>query len=475
MAELAATLFRLPYRALFTVEGTSPVARSLIKPKPEPEPEPEPASRSSAGYVLGLLFVGNLLNFYDRALPSVVLEPIKDEFGLDDTHVGILASAFVLVAALAGVPLGRLADRVPRAAVAGWGLFVWSAFTAVGGLPTTFWAFFASRVGVGVGESSYAPATGSLLSDLYPSERRSRAHSLFMLGFPIGTLLAFLTAGGLAVAFDSWRAPFLIAAVPGFVVALLVLRIREPERGACDPAGAGGSGAGGQRGSSLRALLKVRSMYGMLLAFAGYNFAAYAIGTFLTPVLQRYYGLSLVGAGLVGGIVVGVTGLVGLLAGGRLLDRAARRSPEARVRVSAFCLVGAAVFSFAGLAAGRGALWQLVVFLSLGYLLGIVYLAAAVPVVSDVIRPEQRTGALGLLFAVGYLLGGAGGPVLVGVLSDALAAGAQSASGASAHGLRTAMLITVPLAFAVAAASMLLASRFVRHDREAMLSPATTS
>lgn len=426
--------------------------------------------------MLGLLFAGNLLNFYDRALPSVVLEPIKDEFSLDDTRVGLLASAFVLVAALAGIPLGRLADRVARTAVAGWGLFVWSAFTAAGGLLTTFWGFFASRVGVGVGESSYAPATGALLSDLYPSERRSRAHSLVMLGFPIGTLLAFLTAGGLAEAFDSWRAPFLVAAVPGVVVAFLVLRIREPERGAAEPeCPAAPAPLVEDRRTSLLSLMRVRSMYGMLLAFAGYNFAAYAIGTFLTPVLQRYYGLSLVAAGAVGGVVVGVTGLIGLLAGGRVLDRAARRSPEARVQVAAVSLAAAAVFSFAGLAAGRAALWQLVVFLSLGYMLGIVYLAAAVPVVSDVIRPEQRSGALGLLFAVGYLLGGAGGPVCVGVLSDALAADSASATEGSARGLHGAMLTTVPLAFTVAAIGMFLAARSVRGDRDSMLSREATA
>lgn len=224
-----------------------------------------PRSRSSAGWVLGLLFAGNLLDFYDRALPSVVLEPIKEEFGLDDTQVGVLASAFVLVAAVAGVPLGRLADRIPRTTVAGWGLVVWSAFTAAGGVLTSFWGFFASRVGVGIGESSYAPATGSLISDLYPSERRSRANSLFQLGFPIGTLLAFLTAGALAVAFDSWRAPFLIAAVPGVVVAVLILRVRvrvrEPERGATDPPGVGSPATPGGRRRSLLSVLRVRSMW----------------------------------------------------------------------------------------------------------------------------------------------------------------------------------------------------------------------
>ncbi|MGX6607332.1 spinster family MFS transporter [Micromonosporaceae bacterium Da 78-11] len=428
-------------------------------------------SPSSARYVLVLLFAGNLLNFYDRALPAVVLEPIKNEFGLDDTQVGVLASAFVLVAAFAGVPLGRLADRVPRKNVAGWGLLVWSMFTAAGGVLTNFWAFLGSRVGVGVGEASYAPATGSLLSDLYPSERRSRANALFMLGFPIGTLLAYLTAGRLTIAFDSWRAAFLAAAVPGVLVGALVLGIREPRRGAADP----GTVAAPARSNTIRALFRVRSMYGLIIAFAGYNFAAYAIGTFLTPVLQRFYGLDLVDAGAVGGIVVGVTGLIGLLVGGRVLDRAATRSLPSRVRVAAYCLAGAAVFSLAGLSATRGSLVQLVLFLSIGYLLGIIYLAAAVPVVSDVIRPEQRSGAIGVMYAIGYLLGGAGGPIVVGVVSDALTSGAGATSAAAAHGLQTAMLIAVPLAFAVAAVGMMLASRYVESDRANMVAGEVTA
>ncbi|WCN83955.1 spinster family MFS transporter [Micromonospora sp. LH3U1] len=428
-------------------------------------PVEAPRSHSKAGYVLALLFIGNLLNFYDRALPAVVLEPIKEEYGLDDTQVGILASAFVLVAAVAGVPLGRLADRIPRTMVAGWGLIVWSAFTAAGGVLTSFWSFLASRVGVGVGEASYGPATGSLISDLYPSERRSRANSLFMLGFPIGTLLAFLTAGALAVTFDSWRAPFLIAAVPGFIVAVLVLRIREPRRGAADDM----TVAAAPQRSSLRSLLRVRSMYGLIIGFAGYNFAAYAIGTFLTPVLQRYYGLDLVDAGVIGGVVIGITGLIGLLIGGRLLDRAARRSLGARVRTAAYSLAAAAVFALVGFAANRDRLWQLVLFLSLAYLLGIIYLAAAVPIVSDVIGPQQRAGAIGLMFAVGYLLGGAGGPIVVGILSDALAAQSADTTAATAQGLQTAMMIGVPVAFAVAAIGMLAASRSVKTDHEAML------
>ncbi|MDQ2795621.1 MAG: MFS transporter, partial [Actinomycetota bacterium] len=196
-----------------------------------------------------------------------------------------------------------------------------------------------------------------------------------------------------------------------------------------------------------------------------------AIGTFTTPVLQRYYGLSLVSAASVSGVIIGVMGLLGLVIGGRLCDRAAQRSASARVRFAALCLLVAAPLAYLGLAAGQAALWQLVAFLSLAYLSSIVYLAASTPAVADVVRPEQRSAAMGVLFAVGYLLGGAGGPIAVGLLSDALAKSSTglSADAASAHGLQAAMMILVPIAFLVAAAGMWFAARSVTQDREAML------
>jgi len=436
-------------------------------------------SHTNAKWILTLLFVGNLLNFYDRQLPSIVLEQIKAEFLLDDAQVGLLASAFVLVGAVAGIPLGMLADRFARKWVAGIGLFVWSAFTAAGGLLTTFWGFFASRVGVGIGEASYAPATGSLIADLYPSERRSRANALFSLGFPLGLLLAFFTVGSIAEAFGSWRAPFLLAAVPGVIVAVLLVLIREPRRGESDRAAraAAGNGASPAKESavsrrSLAGVFRVRSIYGIMLAFAGYNFAAYAVGTFLVPVLQRYYGLDLVPAALLSGVIIGVTGLVGLLIGGRVLDRASKRSSSRRVIFSAVSLVLAAVLSLIGLAAGQGALWQLVVFLGLGYLFGIIYLAAYIPAVTDVVAPKVRSTALGVVYAVALLLGGAGGPIVTGVVSDAINASSSStlsADAAAAQGLQAAMMIVVPIGFAIAALGMFIAARSTNADRARML------
>jgi MFS family permease len=434
----------------------------------------KPAVRlpSSARYILVLLFIANLLNFYDRALPATLLEPIKKAFGLDDTQVGILASAFVVVAAIAGIPLGRLADRIARKSVIGWGLLLWSVFTALGGILTSFWGFFATRVGVGVGEASFDPATGSLVSDLYPTERRARATALYTLGFPIGTFLAYVTAGSIAVAFNSWRAPFLMAAIPGIIIAVLVLRLREPNRGAAEPTA---TAASTEAKLSFGKLLRIPSLYGLIVAFAGYNFAAYAIGTFLTPVLQRYYGLDLVTAGLISGVVIGITGLVGLIIGGRLLDRAARRSSSARVLVAALCLIVAAPLALIAFAAGQSVLWQLVLFLSLSYLLGTIYLASAIPAVSDVVGPRQRSTALGIIFAFGYLLGGAGGPIAIGVLSDSLTRSDSglSAAAASAHGLQGSMMILVPIGFLVAGIGMLITSRTVTKDHAVLLSEET--
>jgi len=433
--------------------------------------KPAVKSPSSARYILVLLFIANLLNFYDRALPATLLEPIKKAFGLDDTQVGILASAFVIVAALAGIPLGRLADRIARKSVIGWGLLLWSIFTALGGILTSFWGFFATRVGVGVGEASFDPATGSLVSDLYPTERRARATALYTLGFPIGTFLAYITAGSIAVAFDSWRAPFLIAAIPGVVIAILVLRLREPKRGASEATAPTAVPAKFSFGK----LLRIPSLYGLIIAFAGYNFAAYAIGTFLTPVLQRYYGLGLVTAGLISGVVIGITGLVGLIIGGRLLDRAARRSSATRVLVAALCLIVAAPLALIAFAAGQSVLWQLVLFLSLSYLLGTIYLASAIPAVADVVGPKQRSTALGIIFALGYLLGGAGGPIAIGILSDSLTRSASglSAAAASAHGLQGSMMILVPIGFLIAGIGMLITTRTVKKDHAAMLAEET--
>ena len=132
-------------------------------------------------YILILLFLINLMNFFDRTIPAVVLEPIRKEFSLDDTALGILGASFTLIYAVAGVPLGYLADRFRRTYILAAGLTVWSLLTAASGLAWSFMSFFWIRLLVGVGEASCAPAANSLIGDLFPSEKRARALGVFML------------------------------------------------------------------------------------------------------------------------------------------------------------------------------------------------------------------------------------------------------------------------------------------------------
>ncbi|HCN46304.1 MAG TPA: MFS transporter, partial [Pseudomonas sp.] len=191
-----------------------------------------PTQAANAWRILFLLFLANLFNFFDRTIPAIVIEPIRLEWHLSDMQIGLIGTAFTLVYAIAGLPLGRLADTGSRSKVMGWGLTVWSGLTAVNGMVGSFWSFLLVRMGVGIGEASYAPAANSLIGDLFPAERRARAMGIFMLGLPLGLLLAFFTIGAMVQYFGSWRAPFFIAAVPGLLLAIFMFFIREPARGA---------------------------------------------------------------------------------------------------------------------------------------------------------------------------------------------------------------------------------------------------
>jgi MFS family permease len=168
---------------------------------------PERAAARSI-YILILLFLINLMNFFDRTIPAVVLEPIRKEFGLDDTALGILGASFTLIYAVAGVPLGYLADRFRRTYILAAGLTAWSLLTAASGLAWSFMSFFWIRLLVGVGEASCAPAANSVIGDLFPSEKRARALGVFMLGLPLGLLLAFSIVGALAHLAPSTAPPF---------------------------------------------------------------------------------------------------------------------------------------------------------------------------------------------------------------------------------------------------------------------------
>ncbi|MFK7702977.1 spinster family MFS transporter [Pseudomonas caspiana] len=432
--------------------------------------QPLSPQASNAWRVLFLLFLANLFNFFDRTIPAIIIEPIRMEWHLSDFQLGIIGTAFTLVYAIAGLPLGRMADNGSRKKIMGWGLAVWSGLTAVNGLAGSFWTFLLVRMGVGIGEASYAPAANSLIGDLFPAHRRARAMGIFMLGLPLGLLLAFFTIGAMVTAFDSWRAPFFIAAVPGLVLAVFMFFIREPKRGAAESVRMSEE----KIDKPIRRVLSVPTFGWLVLAGLTFNFATYACNSFMVPMLQRYFLLPLHDAAVATGVIVGVTGLVGLTLGGWVADKLHQRFANGRLLFAAGSMLIATLATGYALHAGRIEIGVFVGVFSLGWLFAYNFYTCVYTAIQDVVEPRLRATAMALFFAGLYLLGGGLGPVVVGLLSDHFAHSAMAAAGAEqmseaykAVGLHDAMYL-IPMALFMTLVFLYLASRCFSRDAARM-------
>lgn len=420
---------------------------------------------SNAWRVLSLLFLANLLNVYDRLIPAVIVEPLRQEFQLTDLHIGLVGTAFTVIYAFAGVPLGRLADNGSRKVVIGWGLAIWSGFTALTGMASGFASFLLLRMGVGIGEASYAPAANSLISDLFQRNRRSLAVGLYMLGLPVGLVLGFFTVGAIATHFQSWRAPFFVAAIPGLLLAGVFFFVKEPARGSSElmnplvvkPIA-----------HPIRTVLSRKTMWWVILSGASYNFASNAANSFMVPLFQRYFHLDLKSAGLMTGVMLGLTGLIAMTAGGVLADKLQLRFRKGRLHLCTGGMVVGAVCTW--LALQRNDVAAFAWLFGIGWLAAYLYAVCIYPVVQDLVVPQLRATAMSIFLGAMYLLGAAFGSVALGALSDYMARNSQLAEGAAvmsaihrATGLHDAMIL-VPIALVVTAVACLMASRTYLED-----------
>jgi MFS family permease len=425
--------------------------------------------RNQSTYVLWVLFGINMMNFFDRQILAAVSEPIRKEFLLNDTQLGFLNTVFTLLYAVAGVPLGRLADRGSRAKVLAFGVSLWSLMTAASGFARNYTALFIARLGVGVGEASCAPAANSLIGDLFPPQKRARAISIFMLGLPIGILLSNLSSGYIAQKYNSWRLPFFIAFLPGLLLALLATRIREPKRGASEAYAIVGHEG---QGSPYWRVLRIPTMWWIILSGALHNFNAYAVNGFLPAYLGRYHGLSLQRANVVSAVVLGGVGVIGLLVGGWAADWISHRRANGRILLSAISLAVSTPCVYLALGQPKGSLLVFMVLMGFGWMLIYVYYVTVYPAIQDVVEPGLRGTAMALYFVAMYVLGGSFGTLILGMLSDHYAKSAMAAAGAAAMaepfraaGLHSAFYV-VPVVSLMLAAVLFAASRTIGGDMQ---------
>jgi MFS family permease len=430
--------------------------------------------RNGAGYALAVLFAINLMNFFDRQILGAVGEQIRREWGLSDTALGGLGTAFTLLYAFVGVPFGRLADRGVRKHILAAGVFVWSLLTAASGLARNFWQLFIIRLGVGVGEASCAPAAISLIGDMFRTQHRARATATFMLGLPIGLGLSFLVGGAVAQRWG-WRTALFIAAAPGLLCALAALFIREPARGMVEEHAVGENR---RPGSPYKLVLSIPTLWWIIASGALHNFNMYALGAFLASFLIRYHGVSLAQAGLISMLVYGLSGIVGLIGGGIAADALYRSRKDGRLVVATAAIMICTPLMFLSLLRPSGDVTGFALLMGAGVGVMYAYYATVYSTIQDVVEPSLRGTAMALYFCAMYLAGASLGPLGTGMVSDYFTAQAATAAGVTVHstaalepfraaGLHSAMYIIPGLA-ALLALVLFAASRTVVRDVEAL-------
>ena len=398
-----------------------------------------------------ILTISMTLNFLDRQVVNILAEPIKNELYLADWQIGLMSGlAFALLYTLVGIPIARLADRGDRPMIMGLSILIWSGFTIACSLARSFPQLLASRIGVGVGEAGLTPAATSLIVEYYPAEKRASALSLYFMGVPLGTL-AGMAMGGLVADLYGWRTAFLIAGVPGIILAPIIAAfLREPRRAISrnkrERAAIG-------LVASLRHLWSIRTYRLVVMASATQGIVGYGFAPFLASFFLRNHGdevaelaqmFKLGPAGFLGlslGLSTGLAGAVGVWLGGVLADKLGRRDmrnycaiPAAAALLAFPCY--ALIFTMDSAALALMAL-------AIPNILGVMWMGPIHSTQQSVAPQELRSSATALFLFVLNLVGLGVGPMIVGLISDGFAALTNVGEG---EGLRASLILVSGLA-----------------------------
>lgn len=429
---------------------------------------PVASGRSSPWLLLGFLFVAYAFSMIDRQILSLLVEPIKADLGISDTQISLLQGfAFVILYSLFGLPLGVMVDRFNRTRLIAAGMTVWSLATAACGLAGSYATLFLARVGVGFGEAALSPAAYSLIGDSFPRRRLGLAMGVFAMGGTVGAGLALIAGGMMIEAFEAhglfhlpwigavqpWQVAFMVVGLPGVLVALLFLILREPLRNAAAPAITGAASSESYL-VFLRANRSVLALHHIAVSFAALSGGAAM--SWVIPFFTRTHGWSLGTAGLHVGVANVVGALIGPLTIGILADRLAAGRPDRRL------LLCAAVVLAGGVAGGAMPLVASPMVAAACFGLFILFASAPIAVggaaLQELIPSQFRGRATALYLFFINLVGFGIGPTLVAMISDHF----FSESG----GIGTALAIVLPVVLTASAAFAIAAARMIRRQQD---------
>ena len=358
--------------------------------------------------VVALLWFVCFFNYADRQAIDSVFPLLKSELGLTDVQLGIVGASFMWVYAAAAPLAGMVGDRFSRKTVIIAGLIFWSVITVATALSTRYSHLVICRALEGLGEAFYFPASMSMLSDYHGRDTRSRAMAIHQSSVYAGTIAGGTVAGVMGQSLG-WRSSFYVFGILGTILGLaLIVWLREPARS--ESPDAGPSPVGG-----VTTVLKTPMVLILIAVFIGANFVASIVLTWMPSFLYGKFGMSLGAAGFSSTFYLQIASVMGVISGGVLADRLARRRPGGRMTTQAIGLMAGVPFIFI-----TG--WTLsvpILVLALagfGYFKGL-YDANIWASLHDVVPPRLRATGVGVMNAFGWM--GAGfAPVAIALASE---------------------------------------------------------
>jgi predicted MFS family arabinose efflux permease len=386
-----------------------------IAPRAIARPDEAAETSPRRYYVLVLLTIIYALNFLDRTIFNVLIEPIKKEFALSDTTIGLIAGfGFVLFYSLLGIPIARYADRRNRRNIVALALAFWSVMTLFCGLAQSTAALALARIGVGIGESAGTPASQSIVADLFSKNERPRALGIYAIGTYLGVFLGYFV-GGYINQHYGWRAAFFTAGLPGVALAaVLWFTVAEPRRNV----GAAAS-AREALGPTLAFLASQKTFVLVLIGFCLTTYTNYATSAWIPPFLARVHHLSSVQIGTYAGTFKGLFGMAGTLIGGLVVARVSR--VDDRWKLWAPAIMSGLAGPLLAICLLTNDFTTMIAFLGLmsffvGFHLGPIFAIA-----QTVARPSMRALASAIVLLTATCFGQGVGPLGVGMINDAIA------------------------------------------------------
>ncbi|HMO94519.1 MAG TPA: MFS transporter [Tepidiformaceae bacterium] len=422
---------------------------------------------------LVILFILNAVDEFDRAVLAVALEDIRAEFDLSDATVGLLPLAVIFITGILSLPAGNWADRYRRINILSAGAIVWGSAGMVAAASQSFIQLFLTRALLGAGQGTIVPTHASLISDYYPVSIRGRALGYHRAANPLGQVIGAVI-GGLIVGAAGWRWGFAAAAIPGVILGLYALRLREPRRGEADIVVAAKqdplfasfmNDPDDKLGffASLGTIWRISTLRILIFTNAAFGFSLFGVVFWIPALFEREFGFSTEGGGLALAALA-LASFVGTWYGGPFADRNVAKGFTYVGRIGVLATILLTLTWSLAFVSPNAALCLL--FLSVGALLaslGVPGLTAIVAAVSPPRIRSQAFAAFGLALAV---CGAAIAPFAVGQMSDLLQAHADMSNGES---LRWSMLAATSVVMAIGTYLAWLASRTAARDVQATM------